>query len=144
LGGKELIELGGDSREAVAQAAELVPDCGFSEPAAIHFQEMDGGGQGLANTGQVGAGGRGEDWKRQGIARSGELTGGLEFSLKVLGGDVDIAQSHVDIVVSQQPHENGKAYSEADHLGGIGVAESMGRDRGGATGPLGGLAAGVQ
>ena len=67
------------------------------------------------------------------------LAGLVEFALQVLLGDLHIAQGHADVFVAEQLHQRREADPQPHHLGGIGMAQAMGRHRSGATGSLGGL-----
>ena len=50
------------------------------------------------------------------------LAGQVKLALEVLLSDLQIAQGHADVVVSQQLHEGGQADTQAEHFRGVGMA----------------------
>src|SRR6516225_10179610 len=91
----DVIELSGNREETVIEAMELAADFFIGETAPVHLQEVASSRQGLLDSGEVGASGAGGDGKVGQVVRvCGILPGQVKFALRVLLGDLEIAQSH--------------------------------------------------
>ena len=114
----------GDCQQTPIKALELTP--GFliiQQAASVHLQEVACSSQCLADSREVGAEGLLEGGKRgQRMALCRILADLVELSLQVLVSDLDIAQGHTDVFVSEQLHQSGKADAQTEHLSGIAVA----------------------
>jgi hypothetical protein len=78
-------------------------------------------------TGAVRGGTLGRKQFRDEVALRGVLQGAVKLALKILLSDLDIAQSHADVFVSEQLHQCGKADAQAEHFRCVGVAELVTR-----------------
>jgi len=113
----------GDVKKASIKALKLAAGFLIAELSAEHIQEMTGGRDGLADSGNVGPGSLlGNRDGRNAVRLRGVLAGEVEFALEVRLGHLQIPQSHADVVVAQQLHQSGKTDTETKHLRGESVA----------------------
>ena len=99
------------------EAMELAADFFIGETAPVHLQEVASSRQGLLDSGEVGASGAGGDGKVGQVVRvCGILPGQVKFALRVLLGDLEIAQSHADVFVPEQLHDGRQADAQTEHL----------------------------
>ena len=128
-----MIELEGDLEEPLVEALESASGLPIGESASVHFKEVTGGSDCLANArriGAVGAVGNGQNGR---LMRPGRVLASLvELALQILLRDLHVAHGHADIVVSQQFHESGEADTEAEHLRSEAVPQTVRRDGAGA------------
>lgn len=84
-----------------------------------HLQQMTSCRERLADTGQIcGAGRRTAGYRklREEMWLGSILASQMEFALQVLLSDLQIAESHADVFVTEQLHECGQADAEAEHF----------------------------
>ena len=89
----------------------------------------------VANGSEVNAlwdGGLREREFRNEVERSDALASAVKLALQVLLRDVEIAQGHADVCVSQQLHESGQTDTQAQHGSCEGVSKAVGGNRGSA------------
>ena len=112
-----MIELEGDLEEPLVETLESASGLPIGESASVHFKEVPGGRDCLANARRIGAGGAVGNGQNGSLMRpSRVLASRVEFALQIVLGDLHVAHGHANIFVPQQLHQSGKADTEAEHL----------------------------
>ena len=86
---------------------------------------MAGGGEYLADTGEISddGGGTGGQCEFGNEVMLCILASGTKLALQILLRDLHVTQSHSEILVSQQLHDGGQTHVQADHFRGKGMPE---------------------
>ena len=118
FGTGDAIEFVVDVEQALNKSSEFATSLVIFRLETKHLEKMTGGGDGVANGGQIGAQ-RGCGWGERKLGYEVQLrrvqAGAVKFALQVLLSDLYITQGHADVFVSQQLHESGQADAEAEH-----------------------------
>lgn len=107
-----MIEFAADVEQSLGESSKLTASCVVFELKAKHLYQVTGGGDGIVNSGGVGAK-WGSSWGKKRVGKGVEmeavLASEVKFALQVLLGNLEVPQGHGDVFVPQQLHESGQA-----------------------------------